>query len=754
MGLDLPSQPKDRRDALQKTFSLMFDSEGLRSEMIRDSMMGYFDSGHRDRSLPQNIPWDELVIPAYPVDVEVEEIAKFVPEDCFYLRFGTWKHQIWLKGLLEEFGGDLGRMFSLRGYEARIEGQFLDQLALESSELDVMFGATVIQDVAVIGLDTYFQDGGAVGVLLHARDGESLRKRLSGRRSAFAERNGATIEEQKVGDATVSFLSAPHNMFRSFHVVKGDIHLITNCRRIVEKFLDAADGKNSLGRSEEFQHARSIMPLEDNHTVFVYASAKFFQNLLHPSYQIELRRRNQAISDMQLQQMASLAASAEGKIVTDNELLSEHGFLPKNFGLAPNSNRFELIDNIWIDSVRGARGRFLPIPDAIVDNVTMVESDWYVARANYFSDNVAQLDPMCVGIRRFKADNQIERVVFDARLAPFGKEKYGWITTLLGPPMKYEVVGSPNDIVQLQLSLGRGLWNPRIKEHQVFAAVQDHLDPSLDLRPKSFFDALQTFQEMPGYLGAWPQQNMLHWLPNLGGEPDPAGYTYSPLLKLWRLRWEEFSVLSMDKTRLEDLRNNLDIIPLENPCHVRIKVGNLAGSKLRTWANIINYRRSWQTSLANVRMLNALVNQFHLAPEQAKEVAEQMLDVKLICSLGGEYQLKETVSGRTVWCSTSWPNFLNPALPGDYEAPLLKWFRGIELEITQGETQFGVHGYIDIQRDETEGGLPSINFFKGFSSLLGGSSDQPDEDKNQPSTNGSTDRSDGGAPRSILEPIK
>lgn len=753
LGMPIAPRPKDRRDPLAKTFDLMFNVEGLRSEMIRDAMLGHVDIGERHRVVPPTIFWDDDPIPPVVGEAEVERIANYIPEECFYLRFGTWKNQIWLKKLMEEYGGDLGRMFSLRGYESRVNARFLDQLALESSELDEMFGASVIRDVAVIGMDTYFDDGPAVGVLLHAKGTESLKKRISGRRKNFAKRNkDISIVEVEIGGQTASFLSTPNNQHRSFHIVKDDFHLITNCRKIAERFLEAANGVDSLGQTDEFRYARSEMPLDTNHTIFVYLSRKFFKNQLHPRNQIELRRRNNAIADMQLMQMASLAAAGEGHNITSPEFLVEQGFLPEYFALAEKHSRYELVDNVWTDSVRGARGFFLPVPDAEINAITDFEHRWFAERADYFSENVSQLEPMYVGIKRFEKDTNVERVVFDARLAPFGSEKFGWVNQMLGPPMEREVIGSPDDIIRFEASIGQGLLNPNIKPHQIFAAVQDHLDPRLDLRPKSFVDTYQTFRETPGYLGAWPAPGALDWMPNLGGQPDPEGYTYSRMLKLWRLQWQDYSVLSYDRQRLDELKPHLATRPVKRPAHLRVKVGNLADSKLRRWANTLNYRRSWQTSLANIRMLNALMNQFRLSPQQARQVAEQMLDVKLVCSLGGEYQLCQTREGREVWCSSAWPNFLNPSLPDDYVAPVLGWFRGLEMEVTQAESQFAVYGYLDLQRADDGSVLPSLDIFKGFGSLLQGSGEKekPKSEKDPAPKAPDPNRN----PNSILEKIK
>jgi hypothetical protein len=55
----------------------------------------------------------------------------------------------------------------------------------------------------------------------------------------------------------------------------------------------------------------------------------------------------------------------------------------------------------------------------------------------------------------------------------------------------------------------------------------------------------------------------------------------------------------------------------------------------------------------------------------------------------------------------------------------LKWFRGLELEVTKLETQLSVHGFIDIQRDSSSAPLPGFDLFKGFQNLLPGSPQKP-----------------------------
>ena len=716
---DKPKKP----DPLLQTFQLMFDVESLRLDTINELMTRGVQVQASDQPVPAAINWTPVKVDNLPDSIEVEPIVQCVPEECFYLRFGTWGNQLWLKRLMEEFGGDLSRMIQARGFRYKIQSKFLDQLALENTEFDDLFGGRLIDDVAVIGMDTYFDSGSAVGVMLHAKDSKFLQNNLTKKRAAFAKRHkerGTRIEEIKVGDDTISFMSTPDNRYRSFYVVANDCHLFSTSFVLAKRFLEASKGKGSLAATDEFKFARYNMPLEREDTIFVFASTRFIQNLLTPQYQIELRRRNRIATDMVLLELAKLAARNEGRGQTSIDEMINAGYLPQNFGYRPDGGSFEIDGDHWRDSIRGLRGFFVPIPDLKLNQVTVEEANWFNQRASFFANSIKSLDPMMVVLKRYDLDDGVERVVFDARLAPFGAEKYGWLMSMLGPPLKQKVETPPGEIASFEASMTGGNMNPQILPHQVFAGVDDYINPNIDLSPSSRMGFLRTLREIPGYLGSWPSPGYTNWMPALGAQPDPFGYTYSRILKLWRLQVDAFSVLSFDQQRLEKLKPHLNIVETERSAQIRLSIEDLSQSNLREWANSVNYRRAWQTSVSNIQMLNLAVQQFRISPEEASLVMQRMLDAELVCSLGGQYELAKAPSGRTIWVSSLWPSFVNPTMPVNHIAPFMVWFRGLKVEVTKAESQFSMHGFFDIQRTEQAGKLPSFEMFKGFGNLFGG----------------------------------
>ncbi len=247
-----PSEP-------MKTMELIMGAESLRlATLRRTNTVGYAANETADLPLPAEIRWQPLAPPAAEEQVDIEPIAMHVPEDCFYIRFGSFQNYLWFDKLQQEYGGDLERMITLRGFDDQAGDRMQRQLALETSPLADLLGPAVIADVALIGRDLFLREGAAVGMLFQARNA-LLGNDLNNQRKAAldAEKaNGASLETMQIGGRDVSFLSTPDYRLRSYYVVDGDYHLVTTSRAIVERFLAVRDGRGSLGASSEFRHAR------------------------------------------------------------------------------------------------------------------------------------------------------------------------------------------------------------------------------------------------------------------------------------------------------------------------------------------------------------------------------------------------------------------------------------------------------------------------------------------------------------------
>ena len=78
-------------------------------------------------------------------------------------------------------------MIFLRGFKSEAQSKFEGQLAIESNELDNLFGGNLIKDVALIGTDIYFDAGASIGVMFHAHNSKILKNNLTGKRKRLCQ---------------------------------------------------------------------------------------------------------------------------------------------------------------------------------------------------------------------------------------------------------------------------------------------------------------------------------------------------------------------------------------------------------------------------------------------------------------------------------------------------------------------------------------------------------------------------------------
>lgn len=711
-----------RRDPLRQTLDLVFDTESLKSDLMFELMSPDSRPAFDVEDLPAPIAW--LPPPKFVdgVDIPVEPLATVVPSECFYLRFGSWQNQLWLKQLLAEYGGDLSRLVQLRGYKTTGSDRMLDQLALEPSKWDDLFGGTVIEDLAVIGTDTYVADGASIGILFQSKSA-MYKKNLDKRRAQYAvdhASQGVTLQEVKFGDVAASFLSSPDQTVRSYFVSQNEFHLVTTSQTLARRFLQAAAGVGRLSDEPSFRNARRTNPVDRDDTLFLFVSEAFFHNLLSPKYQIELRRRSYARAAQNILQCASWAAASEGVDASDLDRLIRGGFLPPHFQL-PAYPASLTADPGPITNIESPQWN-VPVSDVVIDRVTRSEAEWFGERAEFFRQQIGRFDPLIVALKRFAVDEQRERLAIDARIAPFAPNKYDWLGKLLGPPTADLLVGSENDVLSLQMSLQQDFPGPQRNHNffQLLVAIQNE-PVALDVfTPRSFLNTIRSLRQIPGYVVAWPNPGILNSVPlGFRGQPDENGYLHSRLLDLWRLEYKEFAALAFDRDRLEAMKTLWHTVPGERLAQVRLRIGNLTESKLSNLASAFFFRRSWESSLNNVRFVNQISQQFGLTPQAAWEAAQQLLNVELICPLGGKYQFQPISATRQTWSSSAWPDPDHPSLPDDFHAAIFHWFRGVSADVIQTEDQFVVHAILDVHRDEsaTESPLPSFDLFKGFEKI-------------------------------------
>jgi hypothetical protein len=736
--LGLPFAPRDRREAEvslpQKTLDTLMGVEKLRAETLRETLLRIDAPAERATiALPPDIDWNKFAAKDPPAGVKVEPIAMHVPMECFYVRFGKFSNYLWLDNLIQDYGGDLSNMILMRGQDLRLGQRAQTQLCLRKNELAEYVGDRVIADVALIGRDIYTHEGAAVGMLFHARETTLLKNDLTKTRATILKEEtdrGATMETVKIAGHDVSFISTPDNRLRSFHAIDGDFHLVTTSRAMVERFYAARQGKGALGGTEEFHHARELMPQERDDTIFVYFSRALFESLVGPQYQVELARRLQSVTNIELYHLAQLTAKAEGRPSDSIDDLVAGGFLPRGFGKHADGSELAMQKGRMIDTLRGARGSYAPIPDIALGSITPREAARLDQLRRYIETEWREMDPLMAGIRRFKLnDKGLERITVDANASPFDEKKYGWLMNMIGPPATERVLPTPGDVIHVQAIVQGTPLDGGGPPYHMFLGVQDHL-PLGELGGQGLFQTLRLLQSTPGYLGTYPRPGTLDRLPlGLGGTPNEFGFARMPF-GLWRRVMGPWSALSFDPEILRNATEQFAVEDTKNPAQIRIHVGDVGGSKLAAWVDSLYYERARQTSVANAALLQHVMQQFHVSAKTARAEVETIIDGKLVDVLGGEYEAATYRDGATLWQSTAWPRELG-RVPDGYQAKPLEWFRGLDADLTKTDGRMMLRAQLDMQRKKPEENkqLPLFNIPNIFGDF--GKTSKPKEEKSK-----------------------
>ena len=205
-----------------------------------------------------------------------------------------------------------------------------------------------------------------------------------------------------------------------------------------------------------------------------------------------------------------------------------------------------------------------------------------------------------------------------------------------------------------------------------------------------------------GYLGTTGELGWLSLL-NVGmnAPPDPAGFVRSPIGG-WRRDYGEFTLFSFQYEVLAAVAPQLRYEEAERAAQFRLRAGDLSNAQITPTINNVGYARTRETSRGNLRLLHALEQQLRVKREDCLSTAERLMNARLICPLGGEYQIGPTAGGVDVWTSTELAGAPNGGLfstqaPQGFVSPPLNWFRGLDLDVEVAPEAISLHAEVIMQ---------------------------------------------------------
>lgn len=665
---------------------VLLADEAYRATVLRDLMLNQAapNRDKNDHPLPSaTVPVASAVAPQG--EIEVDPIASHVPAECFYVRFGTFNNYLWFRSFMKRWQGDLGNMLVLRSIHRDAAAGVTTQLCLQGSGMSELLGPQLIDDVAIVGMDPYLREGAAIGVMFHAKNSFLLSTGFAQKRkAAVAAHQRATEQLIDIAGHKVSFVSSPDGVLHSYYAMDGQFHLITTSRIMVKRFYEAGSGERPLAAAADFVVARESVGVTRNDSVFAHLSSAFLTQLVSPAYRIEFLRRLQRAEAKRCVVLAELAAEQERFASESIDDLIFGGYLSP--------------------AVRHALQRDLavgPIADSLPTACSTTELESYAQFVDNTTAEVGALVPITVAIHRNRlpansppsgrsVPNGVERIGMELYLQRYSATNLASAAKKLGSPSPIRLAPIADDVASAEVVLS-GTPGSREPLH-LFAGLCDTQIP-WGVSGGALRIVSSISDSVDGYVGAWPRPEMLERV--LGRPRGPydndgiaqAGGT-GRLLGLWTSRVGDFLLFSFKRHVLSHVGNQLAMVDAARPAQAWLTVRDIAGTKYEQAASAFGYARARQTSASGSRFMNSLVEQLHVEPSRAKELANELVVGELICPLGGEYVLVEVPGGVRAWTSSAASpsnRFVLTEIPGDYQFPLLEWFRGVSAELLRGD---------------------------------------------------------------------
>ncbi|MCA9068217.1 MAG: hypothetical protein KDA84_04805, partial [Planctomycetaceae bacterium] len=149
----------------------------------------------------------------------------------------------------------------------------------------------------------------------------------------------------------------------------------------------------------------------------------------------------------------------------------------------------------------------------------------------------------------------------------------------------------------------------------------------------------------------------------------------------------------------QEIRENLKMKKVETPAQLRVWVNRLAKTQIAKVINAHAYLRARRASAGNARLLHVLTEQLGVEPNKALETAEAVLGAKLVCRMGGEYQLTKDDRDIPVWQSSAWKKSSYHQIdnvPESFVSSLLQGFHEAELHFSIDRTTLSSHLEVEV----------------------------------------------------------
>ena len=378
-------------------------------------------------------PWQQMIGERKPAP---EPLAKWVPEDNYYIRFRSLQKALALGDWLDLWGANLLSAYDYRMRDHRLRERYERQLCLPLERLAQALPADLVTELAVTGSDPYLIDGSDLTVIFHVSDakrfGDILQPLIDEARQANKGRWRAASEDY--GHAQIESFTTPLREVSLHRTTMGDFVVLSNSPAGLRRVLDTRSKKvRPLSESLDFRYMRTCFRVDDpEEDGFGFLPDAFIRRLVGPADRIKQLRRAEALTALHTATDAALLAGWEEHLSSD----ADRSALIRKYLKDEDLEVPERRPVVWDNDRKLARSeayntlRFAtPLIELPIDKVTPEEAREYERfRQDYLRLWTGFSDP--VGLR-FHQDGSKTRM--EAYILPVIRSNdYRWLRDLCG----------------------------------------------------------------------------------------------------------------------------------------------------------------------------------------------------------------------------------------------------------------------------------------------------------------------------------
>jgi hypothetical protein len=342
----------------------------------------------------------------------VEELARFVPNDFYYLRFRDVKDA---PERIQRWAGVASALINGAGREFRFIQQYQKQLAFPLTSGGRPRWPSHIREFALIGSDLHLHTGTDFTVLFVVDDLQRFRTEAD--EAIRAVRKHHSLEERRSEDGGIvieSFQTADRSisLYRTF---LGNVAIFSNSSIALQRVLDAqAKQIPSLAEAPDFRLMRtSLDPAAPGEQILAYASDAFERRQLSPARFVKAKRRADELAVLKALQYSTIHSRLEsGRPAADLAALGQAaGFAPGDPRLGEakfswDQERQQVRSAVW-NTIEFAT----PLIEIPLDRVTAEEETAY---RTFLEEVKANMFPYLtpVGVRFQVNGGKIEADIF------------------------------------------------------------------------------------------------------------------------------------------------------------------------------------------------------------------------------------------------------------------------------------------------------------------------------------------------------